>query len=94
VGANATQRKRRDYVMYSPVGDFKGWTLHIQCKSCHVKRILPVDQVAVRYSPDIKIINILNRLRCSSPNCGSPPGAIMIANRIHEIVLVDQGAYG
>jgi hypothetical protein len=94
VGFNTSQRKRAAAVLQSNLEDFEGWDFGIQCGKCRHHRLLPVKDLMALYRGDTKIMRPVSRLRCSPPGCGAAPGRVVIQNRLHEVVLVGQGAYG
>ena len=79
--------------MSGTLDEFQGWTLTIECSNCRLQRFQPVADLLLVYRGDAKIDALLSRLRCSTPGCGSPRSRVMIANRLHEVVLVGQGTY-
>jgi hypothetical protein len=93
MGFNVSNSKRRSAVLAGTLEEFAGWILTIQCPRCRHQRVLPVSDFLVLYRGDQKIGSLVNRLRCSTPGCSSPPARVAIANRLHEVVLVGPGVF-
>jgi hypothetical protein len=90
----ANQRKRREYVMAGTLADFAAWTFAISCGTCHHQRILPVANLLVLYDSGMRVGQIIGRFRCSTPGCGSRHDRVVISNRLREVPLIGQGAFG
>src|SRR6202012_2815186 len=88
VGFNTSQRKRSGAVLRASLEEFEGWDFGIQCGKCRRHKLLPVKDLLVRYRGDIKIMHVVNRMRCSTVNCRAAPSRLVIQNRLHEILLV------
>jgi hypothetical protein len=93
MGFNVSQSKRRSAVLSGTLEEFAGWTLTILCPRCRHQRVLQVSDLLVLYRGDQKFGSLVKRLRCSRAGCASPPARFVIANRLHEVVLVGQGAF-
>jgi hypothetical protein len=67
MGHNISSRKRSSLVMTSPLADFRGWNLEIDCggPQCARGRTYDVGGLAGVYK-DRTVAGALHRMRCSS----------------------------
>jgi hypothetical protein len=95
VGFNTSQRKRRDAVLNATLADFETWQLGVACSKCRRQRVIPFSELRDQYWGEVRIVSLVNRLRCSTEGCASAPSrVVVISHRGDEIVLVGTGAYG
>ena len=73
----------------TPIGGMQDWQLHIQCALCRRHVVLPLDSIAERFSPRLRIIEVVRRLRCvgfrGGRRCGAAP---------KRVTLVKVATYG
>ncbi|MCW3476314.1 hypothetical protein [Limobrevibacterium gyesilva] len=78
-----------DPVPATPIGDMKGWRLHIQCERCRRHSVLPLDYMAKQHGPRTRLIDVMLRLRCDSFR-----GAGKCRGRPRLVTLVKVAIYG
>ena len=64
----------------------------IGCDKCQHQRGLRVADFLVTYNGEHRIASVVKRLKCST--CGAAPAKVLIKSRLHDVVLVGQGAFG
>jgi hypothetical protein len=87
----------------TPIGELKRWRLDIRCGKCREVKALPLEFVAERYGRDIRIADVIRRLRCARERhggrCGAKPGFVALVEfsvygssvrNIREIVVIDE----
>ncbi len=100
MGHNISKRKRHSSVMSSPLADFAGWRLEIECggERCPTGRAYPVKDMA-SFWPGLTVSQTIMRMRCEL--CGQkPPAEVRLAPmatvdlRQHGVVVLrGPGAY-
>ena len=70
MSANASPRAQRYAVLESPLRDFDGWLIAIDCGNpeCRRDRIYSLGELAGFYGGTVKVAEVLRRLRCQ--DCG------------------------
>lgn len=98
---NHSQRQRRAAVLQSQLADWQEAYLVLRCPRCRVERVLRVLDLCRAYGGEHRLAAVVNRLRCATPQCGSPPCYVRIeasrnprsAAPVSSILLVGAGAY-
>ncbi len=67
----------------TPISELARWHLEIRCGRCRRQRSLMLASLAGRYGGDVRIIDVLRRLRCAvrteSGRCGGAPAHVVMA---------------
>ncbi len=67
----------------TPLDELARWHLEIRCGRCCRRRSLMVAPLARRYGGDVRIIDVLRRLRCAARTdtgpCGGTPSHVVMA---------------
>lgn len=94
---NVSVRKRTSIVMRSPLADFRGWRLAVECggRTCPPQRAYDVTQLAAAY-PVCTVGDAIRRMRCHGCS-GSPVSAVLEPapgkpGRTPGIALADPGS--
>ena len=71
----------------TPIGELARWHLEIRCGKCRRQRSLMVASLAGRYGGDVRIIDVLRRLRCavrteSGARGGAPAHVVMAETHV------------
>jgi hypothetical protein len=85
----------------TPIWQIKGWHLEIWCSRCRRHTVLKLSDVAERFGRDIRVIEVVRRLRCGSflygARCGAKPSRVILvelsfygssARRLREVTVM------
>ncbi len=90
MGHNVSNRKRLSTVMGSRITDFVDWTLVIRCPRCRETTDIRVQELLELHGAR-KVSDVVTKLRCSRPRCGSRLDQVILRNRLHEVTLTGPG---
>jgi hypothetical protein len=90
---NASQQKRRQAILSGSLTEFSAWTMIVACGNCRHHRVFPLADLLSSHDGAMPVGTIVKRLRCSTPGCHAEPDHVVVSNRLHEVVLVGQGAF-
>jgi hypothetical protein len=78
MSANATVRGARHAVLESPLGDFAGWRLAVDCgtSDCRRDRAYDLGELARVLGSRITMGAVLRQLRCQT--CGARPDSVFL----------------
>jgi hypothetical protein len=99
MGHNISVRKRTGIVMRSPISDFAGWSLLVDCggPQCSRDRLRDVAALA-REHPERTVAGTLHRMRCRTCGRGTAlarlvPGPDMDTCGTATVALIGPGSY-
>jgi hypothetical protein len=89
----------------TPLSELSRWQLDIRCGQCRRDRSLRLEVLAKRYGGNVRIIDVVERLRCAQQReggrCGAKPSRVVMAEvhafggtsrRMREITVISERA--